>query len=161
VPWLRRLAAGLSPWRCGFIFVSIYVRFVVDKVALGHVFAKYCGISLSVPFDHCSILIFIYMLLDKKEKRAKPGNLPQSSSLSEIGGHCTEDYCHFIPKRVNIVEICLCFMQNACGPHDIALTWPVVWKTLMQFVTCDSNICRIGWNVWQAVVWRFLCCRVP
>jgi hypothetical protein len=31
VPWLKRLVAGLSPWRPG----SIHVGFVVDKVALG------------------------------------------------------------------------------------------------------------------------------
>jgi hypothetical protein len=40
VPWLRRLAAGLPPRRPGFDPVSIYVGFVVDKVALGQVFRR-------------------------------------------------------------------------------------------------------------------------
>jgi hypothetical protein len=35
VPWLRRLVAGLSPRRPGFVPRSLYVGFVVDKVALG------------------------------------------------------------------------------------------------------------------------------
>jgi hypothetical protein len=39
VPWLRRLAAGLSPWRPGFDPGSVHVGFVVDKVALGQGFS--------------------------------------------------------------------------------------------------------------------------
>jgi hypothetical protein len=35
VPWLRSLAADLSPRRPGFAPGSIHVEFVVDKVALG------------------------------------------------------------------------------------------------------------------------------
>jgi hypothetical protein len=38
VPWLRRLVAGLSQCRPGFDSGSVYVGFVVDKVALGQVF---------------------------------------------------------------------------------------------------------------------------
>jgi hypothetical protein len=37
-PWLRWLATGLSPRRAGFAPGSIHVVFVVDDVALGHVF---------------------------------------------------------------------------------------------------------------------------
>jgi hypothetical protein len=40
VPWLRRLVAGLSPWRPGFDPGSVHVGFVVDKVALGQVFPR-------------------------------------------------------------------------------------------------------------------------
>jgi hypothetical protein len=40
VPWLRRLVAGLSPWRPEFTPRSIHVGFVVDKVALGQVFLR-------------------------------------------------------------------------------------------------------------------------
>jgi hypothetical protein len=39
-PWLRSLAAGLSPRRSGFAPGSIHVGFVVDKVALGQVFPR-------------------------------------------------------------------------------------------------------------------------
>jgi hypothetical protein len=35
VPWLRRLVAGLSPWRPRFMLRSRHVGFVVDKVTLG------------------------------------------------------------------------------------------------------------------------------
>jgi hypothetical protein len=38
------------------------VRFVVDKVALEQVYLEYFFLSLSKPFHHCSILIFIYTL---------------------------------------------------------------------------------------------------
>jgi hypothetical protein len=40
VPWLRSLAAGLSPRRPGFAPGSIHVGFVVDKVALAQVFLR-------------------------------------------------------------------------------------------------------------------------
>jgi hypothetical protein len=40
VPWLRRLAAGLPQRRPGFDPGSVYVGFVVDKVALGQVFPR-------------------------------------------------------------------------------------------------------------------------
>jgi hypothetical protein len=37
VSWLRLLIAGFSPQRHGFHLGSVHVRFVVDKVALGHI----------------------------------------------------------------------------------------------------------------------------
>jgi hypothetical protein len=40
VPWLRSLVAGLSQRRPRFTPGSIYVGFVVDKVALGQVFLR-------------------------------------------------------------------------------------------------------------------------
>jgi hypothetical protein len=46
VPWLRRLAAGLPPWRPGFDPGSVHVGFVVDKVALGQVFPRVLRFSL-------------------------------------------------------------------------------------------------------------------
>jgi hypothetical protein len=46
VPWLRRLVAGLSPRRPGFDPGSVHVGFVVDKVALGHVFPRVLRFSL-------------------------------------------------------------------------------------------------------------------
>jgi len=48
-PWLRRLVAVLSPWRPAFAPGSVYVRFVVEKVALGQVFLRvlrFCSISI-------------------------------------------------------------------------------------------------------------------
>jgi hypothetical protein len=50
VPWLKRLAAGLSPRRPGFAPGSIHVGFVVDKVALGQVFLRV------LPFSPASII---------------------------------------------------------------------------------------------------------
>jgi hypothetical protein len=52
-------------WRPGFDPRSVYVKSTVNKVALGQVFfvSGYFGFPLSVSFNQCSILIFIYMLL--------------------------------------------------------------------------------------------------
>jgi hypothetical protein len=57
VPWLRRLVAGLSPWRPGFD-----VGFVVDKVALEKVFPRALRLS---PVS------FIPPVLHYKEKQKK------------------------------------------------------------------------------------------
>jgi hypothetical protein len=40
MPWLRSLVAGLPPPRPGFAPGSIYMGFVVGKVALGQVFLR-------------------------------------------------------------------------------------------------------------------------
>jgi hypothetical protein len=54
VPWLRRLVAGLSPRRPGLASGSVHVEFVVDKVALGHVFLRVLQFSLSISFHRGS-----------------------------------------------------------------------------------------------------------
>jgi hypothetical protein len=43
MPQLRRLVAGFPPWRPGFESMSGHMGFVVDEVALGHVFSEYFG----------------------------------------------------------------------------------------------------------------------
>jgi hypothetical protein len=40
VPWFRQLVAGLSLIRASFNLRHVCVEFVVDKVALGHVFLR-------------------------------------------------------------------------------------------------------------------------
>jgi hypothetical protein len=62
VPGLRRLVAGRSPRRPGFDAESVYVRFVVDKVALGQVFPRVLRFS---PVS------FIPLVLHYTEKRKK------------------------------------------------------------------------------------------
>jgi hypothetical protein len=62
VPWLKRLAAGLSPRRPGFDPGSVHVRFVVGKVALGQVFPRVLQFS---PVN------FISPVLHYSEKRKK------------------------------------------------------------------------------------------
>jgi len=44
----RRLDADLSPHRPGFDPGTLYVKFVVNKVALGENFSEYCDSSLLV-----------------------------------------------------------------------------------------------------------------
>jgi hypothetical protein len=47
---LRRLVAGLPLRRPGFDPGSVHVGFVVEKVALGQVFLRVVGFSLSISF---------------------------------------------------------------------------------------------------------------
>jgi hypothetical protein len=86
-PWLRRLVAGHLPWRPGFGTRLFYVRFVMDKVAVGQVFIR---IFLFSPVYTIPTLIRTHRHLRcyyKKEKRVKARNLPQINALSEIGKH--------------------------------------------------------------------------
>jgi hypothetical protein len=62
VPWLRQLVAGLSLRKPGFDPGSVYVGFVVDKVALGQVFPRVVRFS---PVN------FIPPVLHYTEKRKK------------------------------------------------------------------------------------------
>jgi hypothetical protein len=50
-PKLKRLVAGFPPRRPGFEHRSCYVRFVVDKVALGQVFFEYFGFHYLLLFQ--------------------------------------------------------------------------------------------------------------
>jgi len=96
VPWLWRLFTDHLPRRPGFDPISAHARFVVEKVALGEIFLRvlpsfscYChstNAPHSSPSTHCSY---------QKDKRAKPRNLPQNSSLSETAELGTEMYLHF------------------------------------------------------------------
>jgi hypothetical protein len=53
-PWLRGLAAGLSPRRAGFALGSVHVGFMVEKVILGQIFSEFFGFPLSVSFHRDS-----------------------------------------------------------------------------------------------------------
>ena len=58
VPWLKRLVAGLSPWRPGLVPRTVHVRSVEGRVALGHVSLPALGYRQSVLFHHHFILIY-------------------------------------------------------------------------------------------------------
>ena len=61
-----------------------YVRFVVDKVTLRHIsFQVFPCQYYSTNSQYSSSPAYC---CHQKDKRAKPGNLPKSSVLSEIGG---------------------------------------------------------------------------
>jgi hypothetical protein len=59
-PYLKRLVAGFPPQRLGFEPGSGHVGFVVDKVALGHVFTEY--FCLPSQFSFRQLLHNIYHL---------------------------------------------------------------------------------------------------
>ena len=93
VPAFRLLVADVSPRRRGFNPRSVDMRFVVDKVALGQVFALVIRFS---PCQHHSTNA-PYSFSDtccsyQKDKGEKSVNLPKSNSVSEIGEYWTEKY---------------------------------------------------------------------
>jgi hypothetical protein len=57
VLWLRRLVASLPPRSRRFVPGSVYVGFVVDKVALGQVFLSSSVLPVSIIPPWLSILI--------------------------------------------------------------------------------------------------------
>jgi hypothetical protein len=90
VLWFWLSFVGLSlrgPW---FDPTPIHVRFVV-KVALGQVFSPSTSIYPCQYHSTYSLYSSISTCCSyQKDKRAKPGNLPKSNVLSEIGENCIE-----------------------------------------------------------------------
>jgi len=70
VPWLRRLVVGLLPRRIGFDTRSAHVTCGGQSDTVTGFSPNVLGFRLSVAFHHCSILIFIGMLL-LLERRAR------------------------------------------------------------------------------------------
>ena len=55
VSLFRRFVAGLSPQTPGFNFRSVYLGFLVDRVALGQIFSPRALVSFGRPsFNQCS-----------------------------------------------------------------------------------------------------------
>jgi hypothetical protein len=87
VPWLRQLFSDLL----GFDPRPVHVRSVVDKVTLGQVFLqvlRFHPVSIIQPMLHTHL--HLYVAHTRRDKSAKPGNLPKSNALSEIGEHWRE-----------------------------------------------------------------------
>jgi hypothetical protein len=68
VPWHRLIVAGLSPQRPGFVPGSVYVEFLVDKMALGQVFLEFF-VLLLVNIIPPWLSILIYHLGDEQQAR--------------------------------------------------------------------------------------------
>jgi hypothetical protein len=97
----QRSVVNLSTRRQGVSPRSVHVRFVVDKVSMGHVFLPVLGFypcqyhSTKAPRLFSSRYWYC-----QKDKRAKTGNLPKRNSVSEIGENCIE-VCSLSLQRVN------------------------------------------------------------
>jgi hypothetical protein len=79
-PWLRLLVAGLSQRFLGFDRRLGGVRFVANKVALGHVFLLVLRVSMLISFHQSHILTFVCTVLSPKEE-TKPENFPKCYAL--------------------------------------------------------------------------------
>jgi hypothetical protein len=105
MPWLRRLAAGLPPWRPGFDPGSVHVGFVVDKVALGQVFPPSSSVfpcqfhSIGAPLlgKGQKIIIIVIFIIGL---RNKPHGC-SASVVSAAGPFTTK-------KKIHSVSECLC-----------------------------------------------------
>jgi hypothetical protein len=71
VSQLRWLAAGFPQRRPGFQPGSGHLGFLVDKVALGHVFSKYFGSPANYSNDCSTLIIVHHPGMDKKSKQWK------------------------------------------------------------------------------------------
>jgi hypothetical protein len=64
---------------------------VVDKVALGQDFPRVLGVSpVAIIRAMLSIHLQLHVGLTGRRNGRKPGNLPESNGLSEIGEHLKE-----------------------------------------------------------------------
>jgi hypothetical protein len=86
--WLRRLVAGLSPWRPGFVSKSVHVRFVADKVAVGQVYLLvflYFLVSNIPPMLHT--LLFLHVALTRRTNARNLGTFWKAVLFRESGSN--------------------------------------------------------------------------
>jgi hypothetical protein len=96
VPCLRRLVAGLSPRKPGLDPGLVHVRFVVDKVTLGHVFLRLLRFSPVSIIPPLLRTLFIYTLLLSEGQTGEAWERSEKQSYSEIGEHWIEKKFHFL-----------------------------------------------------------------
>ena len=61
--WARLLLAGISPQMLDFNPTSVYVEFVVDKVALEHGSVRVLRFTLLVSSRHCFKFIHVFVAM--------------------------------------------------------------------------------------------------
>jgi hypothetical protein len=71
VLWLWQLVDGFSPWKSAFDLVSLRVRFVAEKVAMGQVLIRALRLHLPVILPQFSILFFNEMVFVPGEERER------------------------------------------------------------------------------------------
>ena len=68
VPWVRQLVFGPLPRRPGFDAGQSILNVLWTECKWDRFFSEYFGFPLSISFQHCSILVFIYMFLLPERK---------------------------------------------------------------------------------------------
>jgi len=87
------LVAGPSPRRPGFYPMPVCVRYMVNKMALNGVSVEFSVFTRSVLFHHCSILIFILILLLLEGYGRQIGEISnKAATFREIREFCGGKY---------------------------------------------------------------------
>jgi len=116
MPWLRRLVVGLLQWKVVFR-PRLIVRTVMDKVALGTGSSPSSSdFPLSLPFPLCTTFLFILILSQQKDKRAKPENLIKQCSLEHGGTHQTSEMRPSLIRDVTQRTPCTDVSRKFLGP---------------------------------------------
>ena len=121
--WLRRSVAGLSPGILLFDPTTVPATFMVDKLALWQV-------CLPVPVFPCQYHSTIAPHSPwstcchyQKDKRAKPGDLPKSNSVSELQQFWVANCFHFFyePSDFTVIPVRLKLSFSRLWPSASAL----------------------------------------
>ena len=144
--WLRRLVDGSCPRSPWFDPMSAHVGFVVDKVSLGASFSP--RFSLSISFQQCSILAFIYMLLLAEGQNTDVREV--SKKQYYIGNRCK--------MQSKILSLSLLHINIISAPYGV---W--CYGCVVRFQSCRmrnmlfhcSLVQRPVINIWVQVM--YLC----
>ena len=126
---------------------SVHVRFVVQKLALRKVFLPILRSPLSVSFHQCPELIFIYTMFLTERQRAKPGNLPNSNAVSELGDNLYEKKLLLAARELSLHRLqgrmAIRLACNVTEPFDSRRTEPP-WHDMMTTACCVVylSLCR-------------------
>ena len=100
------MAQTVSPWS---LTVEARFRYEVSpsNIFVGHI-DTWTGFTLSVSIQHCSVPIFIHMLLLLEGQTGAAWEPSRIKALSEIGGHWLEKSFHFfcvVTGKISYVEV--------------------------------------------------------
>jgi hypothetical protein len=109
---ITRLVAGLSPWMFGFDSRPIRVRFIADKVALGHVLLRvlrFHHIRVIPSMLHIHLYPSVFLTEDQKLDDWEPS--VNRNALSEIGEQ-------WIGRKFHLIT---CNVSDVRTPHYVML----------------------------------------
>jgi hypothetical protein len=107
VPWLRRLLAGLLPWRTAFDTGSVHVGYGVEKWHCQRFLSDFFLFALSVLLHQCSMFICVAISREKPGKCRKelyfekPFNVSMTKSRRSKQLSRASSRRHVVERRIN------------------------------------------------------------